>query len=86
MGLKSLPWQSVDYVGGNPLKELVRNRNHTFLGDISLTVRITSVSQPDGYWLETAYPSPGHDSTAVVRILCIRKQSPHGVNSPMNGY
>lgn len=29
----------------------------SLLGDISLVVSVTAVSQSDGYWLERAYPS-----------------------------
>lgn len=45
----NLPWQSVDYVGGNTVNELVRNRNISLLGDISLVVSGTPLSQSDGY-------------------------------------
>lgn len=45
----NLPWQSVDYVGGNPINEPVRNRNTFLLGDISPVVRVTSVSKSEGY-------------------------------------
>lgn len=82
----SLPWQSVDYVGGNPINELVRNRNTILLGDISPVVRVMSVSQSDGYWLETAYLSPGQNSTVVARSLCRREKSTQGVESLMIVY